>query len=340
MNTKPRYSQLRGSKRILLRESVPLPAPLTLFIEPTNICNFKCVYCPESFANFEERSGGLSQLDLAAFEKIAIQVVELGRLKTLNLYMMGEPFVNKSLPDFVRIAKENNIAERVIVTSNGSLLTEQVARRVMEAGLDYLRISIYGGDAEAHALKTQSTIPLERVRANVARFRKMRDDLGASTYLYVKMIDSRDTEENQRFIDLFSPHADEVAIEGVMNWNDPIEGNLAQIDRDELLKSQFFQNKKEVCPFPFYSLVIHADLRVSICCVDWAKETVVGDLRQETLSDIWNGERLRRYQIAHLERRAHQLKGCADCTFLHTTPDNLDDLSVEEFICRIRSNKK
>jgi len=335
MTETSKYSQLRAQPRVSLRDAVPLRAPFSLYVEPTNVCNFKCVYCPESFADFEERSGGLHRLDLASFERVADQILELGGLKTLNLYMMGEPFVNKSLPDFVRVAKERRVAERVIVTSNGSLLTEDASRRVLEAGLDYLRISIYGGDAESYARKTQSKAPLARVHANVARFRALRDEMEAKSFLYVKMIDSGDAQENQRFLDLFGPVADETVIESVMNWNDPEEGNLAQMDRGELLKSQLFQRKKEVCPFPFYSLVVHADLRVSVCCVDWSKDTVVGDLKQETLGDIWRGQRLRDFQLAHLERRAHELKGCNGCTFLHTAPDNMDDLSAAEFLGRV-----
>jgi len=64
------YSGLRTAPRTSLRDAVPLRAPFTIYVEATNICNFKCVYCPESFDDFEQRSGGLSRLDLAAFEKI------------------------------------------------------------------------------------------------------------------------------------------------------------------------------------------------------------------------------------------------------------------------------
>ncbi len=328
------YSQLRAAPRTQLHEAVPLRAPFTLYVEPTNICNFKCVYCPESFDDFEEKAGGLHRMDLAAFSRLAEQVVELGGVKTLNFYMMGEPFVNRSVPDFVRIANERKIADRTIVTSNGSLLTEDVSRGVMDAGLTFLRISIYGGTADAFARTTQSKIPLDRVRANVERFRRIRDETGGKTFLYVKMIDSGDAAENQAFLDMFSPIADEAVIEPVMNWNDPEEGNLARVDRGTLLNSEYFSKKKTVCPFPFYTLIVHADLRVSVCCVDWAKEAVVGDLRHETLAEVWRGQRLRDFQVAHLEGRKSELAACRNCTYLHTAPDNLDGLTASEFIAR------
>ena len=331
---KPLYSELRRAPRTVLRDVVPLPRPFTIFVEPTNICNFRCVYCPESFDNFEARAGGLSRMDIEAFERVSDQIKEMGRIKTLNLYMMGEPLANRQLPDFIKIARQKRIADRIILTTNGSLLDEKVARRILEAELDYLRVSIYGGNAQSFAGKTQTKIPLERVQRNVARFRELRDALKARTFVYVKMIDSGDLSENQEFLERFAPVADEAAIEPVMNWNDPSEGNLAQIDSQSLLRGAHFQNRKTICPQPFYTLVVHADLRVSVCCVDWAKEAVVGDLKTQTLTEIWRGEALRNFHIAHLEGRKSELTACKNCTFLHTMPDSLEGLRPEEYLAR------
>ena len=127
------YTKLRGAPRTLLRDAVPLPAPFTIYVEPTNICNFKCVYCPESFEDFEQRSGGLTRMDLQGFERVSDQIKAMGGIKTLNFYMMGEPLVNRDVPQFIEIARQKQIAERIIVTSNGSLLVEETARRIIEA---------------------------------------------------------------------------------------------------------------------------------------------------------------------------------------------------------------
>ncbi len=334
MSEKIAYSQLRTAPRQNLRDIVPLRAPFTLYVETTNICNFNCVYCPESFEDFEARSGGMFRMDLPAFTRVADQIAELGSVKALNLYMMGEPFVNRNLPDFIRIAREKGIANRIAVTSNASLINEKVARQVIEAGLDYLRVSVYGGTAEAHARKTQSKVPFDRVWRNVKTFRDTRDAIGGATQIYVKMIDSGVKDENDAFLQAFGPVADEAHIEPAMNWNDPDEGVLAQIDRSAMLETDHFSNRKTVCPFPFYSLVIHSDLRVSVCCVDWAKQAVVGDLSKQTLSDVWRGKALRDFQSMHLQGRRHELEACRNCTFLHTAPDNLDGLTPTQFEAR------
>ena len=144
------YSQLRQQKRQPLSEIIPLKGPFTIYLEPTNICNFKCVFCPESFSDYEEKSGGLHQMSYEDFVHIADQIKRMGTVKTLNFYMMGEPFVNKQLIQFIAYAKQQNIAERVIVTTNGSLLTESKYNDIIHSGLDYLRVSIYGASDDTH----------------------------------------------------------------------------------------------------------------------------------------------------------------------------------------------
>ena len=120
-----------------------------------------------------------------------------------------------------------------------------------------------------------------------------------------------------------------------MNWNDPNEGNLAFTEIDTLLQTKYFANKKEVCPFPFYTLVIHSDLNVSVCCVDWDKKAVIGNLRNESLQDMWRGTRLKEFQLKHLQHKRHELSSCQSCTYLHTAPDNLDALLPDAYLARI-----
>lgn len=333
------YTQLRSNARLDLVSAVPLPGPISVYLEVTNICNFKCVFCPESFDNYEAQAGGLFRSSDDDILAILDQLASLGTVKTLSFYMMGEPFVHKSLMDFVRHAKLKKAAQRLIVTSNGSLLLPKVFSSVVASGLDYLRISIYGGTEEKHRERTQNNTPLARIRENVAAFRQFRDQAGASTpFIYAKMIESQDEEENNAFRKLFEGVADEVNVEPVMNWNDPREGNLAGIPQQEMLATPYFAKRKHACPFPFYTMVIHSDLRVSVCCVDWSKQLIIGDLRKESISTVWSGEKLRNIQLTHLEGRRSELPGCASCSYLHTAPDNIDALSPIEFERRCQSS--
>ena len=325
---------MRKQPRQDLAESVPLSAPFTLYVEPTNKCNFSCSFCPESLDNFFELSGGRHTLSLAEFERIVSQLMDFKvRLKVLNFYMMGEPLINRALPDMIRVARASDVAERIIVTSNGSLLRGTVAKRLVEYPPDFLRISIYGATESAHSKTTKASIGLDVIKANLAAFMT---DRGARNlpYIYVKMID-QGPAANSQFLDSFSQLSDEIEIEPAMDWDSSVNVNFSGLSSDALLQTEYFSNRKEVCPSPFYTLVIHADLSVSVCCVDWSKKTTVGSLHEQTLQEIWTGEQLRNFQRLHLGRRAGENDACRNCKFIHTFPDNLDALSLREYDVRV-----
>jgi len=324
-----KYSKLRGQDRVDLSVAIPLPAPFTIFIEPTNVCNFSCSFCPESFNDFYEISGGRNFLSFDKFKVIADQIEAIGGVSTINFYMMGEPFANKELLSFISYARESSLANRLIVTTNGSLIREPLFKEICSSGLDYLRVSIYGPNETQHKNVTKNKIPLSKIRSNIANLRSFRDENNYShPFIYLKMIE-RSHAENEEFLEYFKSVGDEVMLEPVMNWNDPEEGVLSGIDSNTLLKSDYFKYKKKICPFPFYTLVIHSDLKVSVCCVDWNKKLVVGDLEKQSLMDIWHGDKLKNIWIKHLTNKRHELDGCRDCTFIHTAPDNIDSISAD-----------
>jgi hypothetical protein len=332
------YSSLRRSPRVNLRDEVPLRYPLAIYVEPTNKCNFKCIFCPESFEDYPEISGGFSQLNLDQWHLIATEISSLTNgngVKTLNFYMMGEPFINKSLLSFVSDAKERGLSDRIIITSNGSLINSRIHKDLIASGLDYLRISIYGATEADQKENTQTNISISKIRDNLRGLFEMRNGMGSKKpYIYLKMIDQLSPLRNNEFLEGFVDLADEVAIEPRMDWNSPEGANLAGVSRDDLVSSAYHKNTKSACPFPFYTLVIHADLQVSVCCVDWSKSLVIGSLKSNSLAEIWLGEKLRAIQLAHLNGLRNSIDACKNCLYLYTVSGNLDGLAGNEFEAR------
>lgn len=85
--------------------------------------------------------------------------------------------------------------------------------------------------------------------------------------------------------------------------------------------------ERKACSEPFMKLVVNFNGQVSVCCVDWAHETVIGDVRSETLYGIWNGDRLRRFRLKHLAGERNSLTACASCDYVLGLPShtNFDD---------------
>lgn len=301
------YSELwKQPGRVDLNQS-PLPAPLNIYVEPGNRCNYKCDCCPESLSDFAEQQGGWHKLSWADWESVAGKIEEFGvPMKSLHFYMLGEPLLNPFTTDFIADAKARNLAEKTILTTNG-VLVKKYAENLVSCGLDYLRVSIY----------EQYRKDWEKIASGLYMLKKLRGTR-EKPFIYVKAF------RPVPAIAMFPKVADEVVFENQHNWNG-----------DEKL-GPTFHGDKNACPLPFYTLVVHSDLKVSVCCVDWNKQLLVGDLKKQTLKDVWTGTALHNIRVMHLAKDGRKkLPGCKDCTLLYSLQDSIESLSPMEYNRRV-----
>ena len=70
---------------------------------------------------------------------------------------------------------------------------------------------------------------------------------------------------------------------------------------------------------------MNADGLVSSCFLDWGRKLVIGDVRQQSMKEIWTSERMNALRLQHLEGRRRQNGVCGNCGQLsHCLPDNID----------------
>jgi MoaA/NifB/PqqE/SkfB family radical SAM enzyme len=313
------YTALAQTGRRDLLELLPIPMPMSMHIEPTNICNFHCVSCPQSLPDYKEAAGYHQHMDFALFEKILQDIKAMGRLKALKLFGYGESMTHPELGRMIRLAKELDVADRIELTSNASRLTEKMARELIEGPLDYLRVSIYALDQQAHEQFTGTKVQIERIFENLRRLRQMRDAMGASRpYIYVKMFETISAEDEARFRALYKDIGDELTLEILHNMTgiDGVEARLGvQVPK---------YRPKKICPAPFYMSSVAANGDVTICCVDWSWSSKVGNLKHQSLHEIWYGAALQDIRRRLLTGQRRTIKSCAHCTWDHSHPDNID----------------
>lgn len=303
MGTVPKYSHLKN-QRISLRDAIPLAKPFTVLFEPASVCNFKCVCCFHSEPDIDAYlPKGLMKFD--DFRKIAddLWAWKGDRLKVIRIIGFGEPLINPDTPRMVKYLKERDVAERVEITTNASLLTPKRARQLIASGLDYIRCSIYAVDQDRHRALTQNSMNIHKIRENIAGLKALRRTLGADKpFIYVKMIESRDDRENAQFLKTYSAVADEAALEKPHQW-------LSKANHPR-------KKRRSVCPQPFKMLSIHFDGSVILCDPDWKGNTCVGNALSDKISDIWGGAKMREFWRMQLENRRHENESCRNCSFL------------------------
>jgi len=106
--------------------------PVQLDFELNVSCNLKCPMCTWS-AEATHGQGKRSWMDVELYKQLVAEGVKHG-LRAVNLNYVNEPLIRRDLPQFVKYARDVGVVE-VMFNTNGLLLTDELARELIQAGL-------------------------------------------------------------------------------------------------------------------------------------------------------------------------------------------------------------
>lgn len=327
----------RTKKRVFLPEAIPLPTPFFLYLDPTNVCNFHCKFCPTGNDELLKKVKRKKEhMSFPLFTKIIDDISKFqNKIKLLNLFCDGEPLCHPQFSEICRYTVNSRVAERVICRTNGSLLTPALSEKLIASGLNEIGISIEGTTEEQYQEISSTKIDFDQLLKNLKYLFEIKN---RKCRIYVKTIDFGLNEEGKkRFYHLFKPISDFCSIEHPMKWNNTGKLDLTLGKYDGKTIDGMDDKPKKICPFPFISCVIKSNGTVCCCCVDWTNMTQIGDLRKESLLDIWNGQKLYEFRKMLLEHRSMNNAACRNCIFFHNYPDSLD--GYEALILKKLSDK-
>lgn len=277
-------------RRVLLgtaRDRAPLPEIIQ--IEATNLCNAKCVFCPRDRM---ERKQGV--MDMALHRKIVDESAALG-IHHVRLHNYGESFIDHQLVEKIRYAKSRGIGE-VGLISNGSLITEPAARAIVEAGLDAINISVDAAGKETFE-RTRVGLKYDRVIENIEGLVRVRKELGATRpKLILSFVRQENADAERAFIEKWSRIADKVHITNQHNWAGTLHTR---------------SDVRFPCYRPWLTFTVLWDGRVSLCCADFDAKVILGDLRTQTIAEVWNSDVFRAVRRAHLDHGGPEI--CHAC---------------------------
>lgn len=294
--------------------------PTVFNIETTNYCNMTCVMCPRTI--FMKRKN--VWIEDAVFENILSsvrpykeneieefwkwlekdtpfnhnEISENGFYfsvvsRCLILHGYGEPFLDKFLIKRIKICKEKNIPTYFSCTP--ATMTVKKATEAMEAGLDILKFSLDAMDNES-----------------IRSIRGKKADYDESINKILKLIEIK---KKNNFQTLFVPcmisfKKDEESLKMQKNflefWKDKnvyayvkSQDNRWLFEQDENIENNSHY-AKQYCEYPWTSLTVMADGNVVPCTQISNNEIVLGNIKDKTLEEIWNGEDYKNFRKMHV----------------------------------------
>lgn len=313
------------ARAVLRRRKHPyglIPAlPGRIIVEPTNGCNLSCHYCGN-----KDMIRPWTYMPLELYERMLDEMVELG-IPRLTLHTIGEPTLHPQIADMIAMATERRRC--VTMSTNGTLITEELARRIVRAGPEVLNFSADAGDAETLA-QSRDGLRLDVLLEGMRRIKRIRDEEGPMredspwgpvrlpTITVTCVLSHLFTREVERqFFETFRDLADDFLFHEPNNHagyvhDQPFYKPDAWLHGK--LRDKLYKKIREPCQYPWDSLYLLSDGSVSVCRFDFDARINLGKYGDTSILELWHGQRMMSLRRAHMTFDFSEWTPCENCT--------------------------
>nr|WP_247682635.1 radical SAM/SPASM domain-containing protein [Pseudoalteromonas sp. MMG013] len=287
------------------RGSVVLDKFEEIRIENTNQCGYKCFFCPRE--ELTRDKGYMSTQDL----ELILEKMDMYDGK-VDLHGFGEPLLDKDLADKARVIKKRwPLSSSRIISTLGVPLTDSFIDALVQSGLGTIEVSFYGVDAQSYKA-AHGVNKFDRVKKNIQRIMHRVSELDSELELVIREFPTHD--------DVTQPGYVQDKKERLAQW---LHDQGVKVFRQNVIHNYGggrAYNKPEtkgVCSvawgFRKRILQITWDLDVIPCCFDSNSTVKFGNLKSQSLQDIFESQQYKRFIDAHINNEIADYDVCVKC---------------------------
>lgn len=296
--------------------------PLLVDLELASVCNLKCPMCYTISPGFREKVN-TTLMDFDLFKRIIDEIS--GKVPALRLSLRGEATLHTKFIECIEYTKQHGIKE-ISTLTHGGKLTPDFFKKMVDAGIDWITISI-DGVGEAYE-RIRAPIKFDDILEKVKSIKQYKDEHGLRRpVIKVQGIWPAIKGNQEEYYDTFAPYVDLVAFNPLIDY-------LGK-DEDIVYVEDF------ACPQQYQRLVIGADGLVMKCSNDEENQEIIGDVNQETVYEVWHGEKMNKVREMHRQKQGFlQSAVCKKCYLPRQTHDEVARIHEREFLVMNYVNRK
>lgn len=268
--------------------------PVEYIVETTAKCNIYCPMCPR-----ETHPQPKEDMDEGVFRKLVGE--SAGTAEHMMLIGLGEPLLDPRIIDRIHYCAEHGIS--ALISTNGTLLDEKAAARLLESPLSHITLSFDGYSRETFEFYRKGA-KFERVRDNFVRFCRMKHQRRSPLQVTVQMVRMDGNRHEEEAFRRF--------------WRGVPGVDLIRVKDDEtnvLAGPAAARTSGRRCHYLWRgAMYVRYNGDVYPCCQSYMLDgEPVGNVNRQSLPEIFNGEPMRRMRRLHAGRRAGEIGICAKC---------------------------
>lgn len=296
----PRYLVHRYRYEIYPQTKVVDDCPPCLQIEPSSVCNYRCVFCFETDKFFTHRSNGfMGHMTFDTFRRVVDQAE--GHIEFITLASRGEPLLCPDIEAMLAYTCGKFLGLKM--NTNASLLDERKAHAILQSGIKTLVFSI---DATEEPLYSQLRVNgnLNTVLYSIEQFRKIRETQYRDSKIItrvsgVKFDERQNLNAMQRCL---GELVDQVAFVNYNPWKNVYECASTGVN--------------EPCSDLWRRMFVWWDGKINPCDVDYRSTLSVGSLSDGELSQLWRAPAYECLRADHLNGCRTDITICSHCVLI------------------------
>ena len=274
--------------------------PPCLQIEPSSICNYRCVFCFETDKSFTNKKNGfMGTMNINVFKQIIDKAYN--NIQFITLASRGEPLVSKS---FIKMLKytENKFLNLKLNT-NASLMTEEICHAILSDTVKTLVISADAADENLYK-KIRVNGTLKKVLKNIELFNNIKEKHYKNSKIITRVSGVKFSKEQDfdSMVKLWKNLVDQVAFVQYNPWENCYLAPETKI--------------KDPCSDLWRRMFIWWDGKINPCDVDYKSNLSIGQFKEKNLNFFWNSKKYNDLRKLHLNKSRNKITPCKSCSLI------------------------
>jgi MoaA/NifB/PqqE/SkfB family radical SAM enzyme len=271
--------------------------PPCLQIEPTSVCNFRCIMCYQIDPSFNKKAHGfMGTMTFEVFKNIIDQAE--GKIEAITFASRGEPLLNKKLPDMLKYTEGKFLGLKL--NTNASLLNEKNTHMLLSSDIKNLVFSLDAADKESYE-KIRVNGDFDQIKRNLEQFAEIREKHYGDKKIVCKISGVRinPSQSPDEISKVWGGFVDSVALVNYSPWEDTYNNEINELTAP--------------CTDLWRRMFVWWDGTVNPCDIDYKSTLSKWNINDTGLSDIWNSDIYIKLRQKHLQQQRKSLEPCARC---------------------------
>ncbi|OHB60340.1 MAG: hypothetical protein A2167_00280 [Planctomycetes bacterium RBG_13_46_10] len=244
-------------------------------------------------------------MDFSLFQRIINDASEIG-VKMVRLYLHGEPMLHPQIIEMIKYVNQKGIIIHLV--TNGTLFTRDQIESILKLNVsraDRIIFSILGYSRLVHE-KIMKGVDHSQVLENLYLFLELRKDMrrNGPCIEVVFYIMPENEGESRKFYKHWHPIVDHVQI---------VSETSKQFEKFKGVDYASVPIRSKTCTYLWDRMTIFWNGDVTICMADVDGVNSFGNLREQSIMDVWNCQTILSTRKLHKQRHFQDLTLCSRC---------------------------